>query len=584
MHEQNLVFAQLTKVDEDKRLVYGRAVQETPDRSGEIFDYESSKPMFEAWSKSQSDASMGKSDGNVRAMHKDISAGVIVPGGMVFHDDEMAIDICAKVIDDNEWEKVIGGAYTGFSIGGRYAKKWEDSDLGKTRYTADPSEVSLVDRPCVPTATFFEIQKADGSVLQKNFAESIEDKAAEEIIEEVVEKVEIEEAVIESDDVLAKSEDTGQKQDEEVPPQGVAKADEPVQYEVAGSDDEVIEFAKILNEQKLTMADAIAALKKVAERDDTSPKEGKAKYGNVKFADEKNKKYPIDTEAHIRAAWNYINKPKNAGKYSEDDVKGIKSAIVAAWKDKIDKDGPPAAEDSKKVDDYGDLRKGLLSCADFAHIIQALVRLTEAVEYEAAAEGDGSQLPAKLTNAIADLGDILVAMVQEEIDEEVNGTEAKDQEPRPVMAMAEAIQDMQKRIEPLRKVGAKHSKETLSKIQSLHDHSVELGAACAATKMVKSDDTEALAKLQSDNDGLAKLVSEAAETIKNLSADVEMYKAMPKPSKARLMVVTKGQDIGIEIEQKEVEPIRKHDGSIDEAATALKKVFLAGGQPLRAMT
>ena len=83
---------------------------------------------------------------------------------------------------------------------------------------------------------------------------------------------------------------------------------------------------------------------KVAAREDVKPAEGKDKYGDVEFADAKNKKYPIDTEAHIRAAWNYLNKRKNAAKYSAADVKAIKAKIVAAWKKTIDKDGPPSAE------------------------------------------------------------------------------------------------------------------------------------------------------------------------------------------------------------------------------------------------
>ena len=87
--------------------------------------------------------------------------------------------------------------------------------------------------------------------------------------------------------------------------------------------------------------------KAIAKREDVNPKAGKEKYGNVDFADEKNKKYPIDTEEHIRAAWNYISKSANADKYSAADVTKIKSKIVAAWKDKIDKAGPPSAKEDK---------------------------------------------------------------------------------------------------------------------------------------------------------------------------------------------------------------------------------------------
>src|SRR4029077_9725945 len=70
----------------------------------------------------------------------------------------------------------------------------------------------------------------------------------------------------------------------------------------------------------------------IEKREDVSPGEGKSKYGDVKYADEKNKKYPIDSEAHVRAAWSYINMPKNAGKYSSEDAKTIKGRIKAAGK------------------------------------------------------------------------------------------------------------------------------------------------------------------------------------------------------------------------------------------------------------
>ena len=49
----------------------------------------------------------------------------------------------------------------------------------------------------------------------------------------------------------------------------------------------------------------------IERRKDVYPKRGKYEYGNVKFADPVNNKYPIDTPKHIRAAWSYINHPKD---------------------------------------------------------------------------------------------------------------------------------------------------------------------------------------------------------------------------------------------------------------------------------
>jgi hypothetical protein len=71
---------------------------------------------------------------------------------------------------------------------------------------------------------------------------------------------------------------------------------------------------------------------KITRRDDTKPQEGEHKYGDVKFADETNKKYPIDTTEHVRAAWSYINHPDNAAKYDKSEVKTIKGRIKRAAK------------------------------------------------------------------------------------------------------------------------------------------------------------------------------------------------------------------------------------------------------------
>jgi len=78
--------------------------------------------------------------------------------------------------------------------------------------------------------------------------------------------------------------------------------------------------------------DPVEASEFIAKREDVKPSEGEKKYGNVKYADEKNKKYPIDTDEHIRAAWSYINHPENANKYSEEDAAAIKSHIKSEAK------------------------------------------------------------------------------------------------------------------------------------------------------------------------------------------------------------------------------------------------------------
>ena len=57
------LFMPLTKVDLDLRMVHGVATAEAPDRAGEICDYASTKPYFEAWSAEAEAASGGKDAG-----------------------------------------------------------------------------------------------------------------------------------------------------------------------------------------------------------------------------------------------------------------------------------------------------------------------------------------------------------------------------------------------------------------------------------------------------------------------------------------------------------------------------------------
>ena len=68
----------------------------------------------------------------------------------------------------------------------------------------------------------------------------------------------------------------------------------------------------------------------IGKRKDVNPKSGITKYGEVAYADPKNKKYPIDTEAHVRAALSYWGQAKNRNEYSEEDQQAITRRIESA--------------------------------------------------------------------------------------------------------------------------------------------------------------------------------------------------------------------------------------------------------------
>ena len=156
------LYARITKIDEAKRLVYGIASAEEVDAANEIFDYDGSKPYIQAWSNDYMSKTDGLSAGNLRAMHKPISAGKLLE--ISFDDANKIVHVIAKIVDDGEWGKVVERVYTGFSFGGHSVKKWLDTTYAAMRYILKPNELSLADSPCVKSAIFYEVIKIDGTV------------------------------------------------------------------------------------------------------------------------------------------------------------------------------------------------------------------------------------------------------------------------------------------------------------------------------------------------------------------------------------------------------------------------------------
>lgn len=678
MSDLNL-FIPITKIDAAKRLVYGVATAESEDRSGEICDYASTKPNYEKWSAEIGKASAGKSFGNLRAMHGNIAAGKLT--SISFNDDAKQIEICAKVVDDGEWRKVEEGVYTGFSQGGRYAKRWQD-DAGLQRYTAEPSEVSLVDLPCLPSATFKMI-KADGAIEMRSFRMTVQHgaaeigKQAEELakaagrpdawpefltqaraaLEKEAEKHQAPKAKVQDGhdgqdghhaDAKVDNPDTGWKvhstdkdgKDHETAHASKGAAEEEVERrkkdghsdvrmtvgKAAGTDADLAKGSSPIDDEQweqvwkskrdgatfrtkaelrkhlseLDAAEAVApatapvldtlaelqsalglaagAQETVAKGGD-EPGDGKTPYGDEDYADpgyqkDKQKRYPLTEDGkpnqkRIRAAWAYINKPKNAKPYNAADLDKIKAKIIAAWKNTIDKAGPPAAQ--KKAMTADDLAKGLPTVAGLAYIVQSLNSLLSSVIFETKEEGDDSPVAAKLKQNVADLCDTLNEMCAEETAELIDGQDVDELGMGSPLYMAAGLVPM-KHLQSLAKIlegadggklstallksGARNSKVDMDKIQAMHDNAVDLGAQCDGG----DDDMDgkghmhgdlakisgALAKMTAERDALTKAVTEIKPQLDEVLKRVKNIESqpLPLPFGGPGRAVSKGQDNG----------------------------------------
>ena len=298
----------VTAQEDGTLIVSGIASSEAVDGDGEVIKGDAMRAAIPDYLKF----------GAVREMHSNIAAGTALS---IDVDDQNKTHFEAHVVDAGSVKKIEAGVLKGFSVGGKITS-WDPSNK-KIITGIKLNEISLVDRPCNPEAVFSiakfegeEIWDAQTALQALGMIQMLIDKEAAEP-DESPEQIEALRAALAALKTFVASE----IQEEN----GEVSLEKPAE--------------------------------KVAEREDVNPKAGENKYGDVTFADEKNKKYPIDTEEHIRAAWNYINKPKNAGKYSPADVEKIKARIVAAWKKKIDKDGPPSASEKEASMDAEDLTK-----------------------------------------------------------------------------------------------------------------------------------------------------------------------------------------------------------------------------------
>jgi phage head maturation protease len=231
---------------------------------------------------------------NIREMHQPSAVGVATEAAV----DDRGLYLGARIVDAVAWRKVIEGVYKGFSIGGRVTAR----DPGDRKIITGISltEISVVDRPANPEAVFDCWKRASSPA--EDGADMIGD-----------------------------------------PPRSPTAAEGgPVQIWDCGT----------AGHRHLAKAEAAQCMERRADMsvpDASDPVE----YADPGYQADGRKRYPIDTDEHIRAAWAYIHQPGNARRYTEGQLARIEARIVAAWRDQIDRDGPPAATAAGAPTEHG---------------------------------------------------------------------------------------------------------------------------------------------------------------------------------------------------------------------------------------
>jgi hypothetical protein len=558
------LFWPIRKIDDDLREVDGYASTEAIDSQGEIVRLEALAAALPDYMRFA----------NIREMHQPSAVGVAKEASV----DGKGLLLSARIVDDAAWRKVKAGVYKGFSIGGVVTRR--DADAPHVITGVDITEISLVDRPANPDAVF-AVWKSEGGMERREMNLQSNDRLDEAALKAA--RAKLAQKWVASDGST------------------FVRADEAARHEVR-------------LEKTATFAPSTSPVSGLTGYDldsadgpsDEPPAAGGPEYADPGYQPDRKKRYPLGDERAIRAAWSYIHQAKNQSAYTSAELAHIKAKIVAAWKARIDRDGPPSARG--KAASPETLRKGLQEVARLACLIQELEWLLESVALEQEMSADGaSAVPADMKEAIVRMCAVLRAMVDEGTADLLDGDDEDTVDDAPGDAPGDAIERaacglargggaallkivrgarlakagrgvmtrLPRLVAALEKIGARHNQADLAHIQEIHDQAVELGAHCTGggdevdtSKMAGA----AMAKLLQRNAALEEQLGSAVPLILQVKELVEKVAAQPAVMPpARLIAIDKGDDVARELERIAGQP---------PAVTAFELIKRAVREPL----
>lgn len=575
------VFVPLMKVDEEQRLVFGKITAQEVDQSGEMMDYETSKPNFESWSSQIEAGSGGLSKGNLRVMH-----GLSVAGKLTdisYDDGDQSIEVCAKVVDDAEWNKVVEGCYTGFSVGGKYGKKWKETVDGETitKFTAVPNEVSLVDNPCVKSATF-QLIKADGAEEQIAFHKA--DDAPPEDSDTGGEGTDGPEATVEKTVV----------DDHKLPvvgePSATAIAEKAGELAKAANDgttwqDHIASAREQLMKGETSALGAAVGQQQEGRTNDATgevdpPKEEPSDEADVDETadDDAAEGDPVEkvTPAGVKQAWTTsdgqsFEKKADAVAHQEELEKAaapkteaelLRERLAKATNpdETVEEAIVPVTEDFERLSkvfnalstpfaDNGEpkLEKGMYTINRFSNVLSDMASLSKSIKAEGVREGDDgsdSTVSQELIDAVKSLGKSFITYATEQVQELLAGMDDEvivgyyDYYYNAVQTDAEngLAKDVCSIINELREP-SRETRETLAKAFGLSEEGDEEAQDAMTPSLKKRFDA-----LESENKDLKKVAEDAVAAVETLTKRVETVENTPLPRAPKNVALKPGDN------------------------------------------
>lgn len=361
--------------------VYGIATSEVVDEQGEIVRADAMRAAMPEYMRFPA----------LREMHQLSAAGTTLEAEV---GEDGITRIVAHVVDPVAAAKVTNKVYRGFSIGGRVTQREAANPKVITGLVLN--EISLVDRPANPEAVFDCWKAVAGGQAPDKSSELSDATAATTADRPFNAPIQVWACAVSDHRHLTKAEAV----------KCLARG-ETARAEPHGA------IARSTASVRPRVSNAAAAGNRATSVDGH---DSNIEYADPGYQRDGKERYPIDTESHIRAAWAYINRPGNSTKYRPDQLRRIRTAIIAAWKARIDKDGPPSAADSTKAS-QALLTKALWDVCRIARILIDLGWLKNMLDLRAAFENDGAQQLARQQEIITELADFLNTLLMAETGE-----------------------------------------------------------------------------------------------------------------------------------------------------------------------
>jgi hypothetical protein len=497
------VIEKVEEVGDGTVKVHGIASTEAEDDQGEIVRADAMRDAIPDYMKF----------GAVREMHGLSAAGRALECNC---GNDNVTRIVAHVVDPTAVLKVKNRVYNGFSIGGQVTQR--ESGNYKTITALKLHEISLVDRPANPQATI-DLWKSGDTVMPDGLS-TIGDAFAQAMAKTQqfwrcnnpkhmhFRKEDAANCMAKSAAAAAALVESRKRIDDGDPrfgdttkhgmPSGPAiKPDEPpgvdnseANFDGDADDDDEEESAETAGGEFRPESDANRADDFGKKKAAGKPKGdyGKVRYADPGYQDDKKPRYPIDNEGHVRAAWSYINMPKNARLYSSEQLGRVKSAIRAAAK----KYGIEISE--KAIFDLGDpdaLIKALAS-ASIGELLDELPYDAGMVIEKAGRRQSGADAFLKnvVHDAIGKLTDDQFCMKASGNATQDTAGNAEHAAPNqgtdsgtPHYTGGNSAQDTSKR-------GMRHSAATMKYLKKAHDNICEAGAYCPGRDMQKVSTAE----------------------------------------------------------------------------------------------